>query len=115
MVKMMSDERQFDKKDNPLVQVSKLKEDIVAYTGNEELGKVLDIATRMIAGEVPEPAKVAFVCVKLEAMAIILRMEYVAYMGMYKGTTDANMKKNFAKEAYTGIDNLVAALKYISK
>lgn len=112
---MVTDEKDFVPGDNPLVKMSKLREDIVAYTGNEELGKLLDIATRMVAGEVPDPAKVAFVCVKLEAMAVTLRMEYVAYMGMYKGTTNANMKKNFAKEAYTGIDNLVAALKYIAK
>ena len=101
--------------DNPLVQISKLKTDVVDYTGNEEFGKLLEIASRMIAGEVPEPAKVALVCVKLEAMALVFRMQFVSYMGMYKGTTDANMKKNYAKEAYTGIDNLVSSLKYIAK
>lgn len=101
--------------DNPLVKISELKADIVAYTGNEELGNLLDLVTRMISGNMPEPAKIGLVCSKLEAMAVVLRMEYVAYMGMYKGTKDANMKKNFAKEAYTGIDNLVAALKYMAK
>lgn len=111
----MSSEKEHSMNDNPLIQLSKLREDIVEYTGNEELGKLLDIVARMIAGEVPEPAKVALLCVKLEAMALAFRMEFVSYMGMYKGTKDANMKKNFAKEAYLGIDNLVASLKYIMK
>lgn len=109
----MDTERNFSTKENPLVQISKLKEDIVEYTGNDELGKLLDMAIRMVSDDIPEPEKIARVCVKLEAMAVIFRMEFVSYMGMYKGTTDANMKKNFAKEAYTGIDNLVSSLKYM--
>lgn len=44
-----------------------------------------------------------------------MRMEYVAYMSLYKGTDNANMKKNFAKEGYMAVDNLAAALKYLVK
>lgn len=101
--------------DNPLIQISRLKEDIVAYTGNEELGRLLDLCAMIISGNMPETGKIIYTISKLEAMAAVMRMEYVAYMSLYKGTDNANMKKNFAKEGYMAVDNLAAALKYLVK
>ena len=110
-------ERNYDVEDNPLVQVSELNrawaEESADYMKDEDFGKVLALVTKIIAGEIPEPAKIAPVCARLEAYAIKFRMEFVAYMSYKKGTTEANMKKNHYKELYTGIDRLVDSLKYV--
>ena len=103
--------------ENPLVQASQLRtgwaQETADYMDDEDFGKVLDLVTKMCAGEIPEPAKIAAVCARLEAFAIKFRMEFVAYMSFKKGTTEANMKKNHYKELYTGIDRLVDSLKYV--
>lgn len=103
--------------DNPLVQASNLRATWVTesteFMQDEDFGKVLDLVVKIIAGEIPEPAKIARVCAKLEAYALKFRNQYSAYMSYKKGTTDANMKKNHYKEMYTGIDRLVDSLKYV--
>lgn len=114
---MASSEKSHAVSDNPLVISSNLRkewvEETVDYMDDEDFGKVLDIVARIISGEVPEPAKVALVCSRLEAYAVKFRMQFVAYMSFKKGTHEANMKKNHYKELYTGIDRLVDALKYV--
>lgn len=103
--------------DNPLVQTSNLRvawaQEATDFMGDEDFGKVLDLTIKIIAGEIPEPAKIAAVCARLEAYAIKFRLQYSAYMSYKKGTADANMKKNHYKEMYTGIDRLVDSLKYV--
>ena len=103
--------------DNPLVQTSKLRtawvDEATLFIQDDDFGKVLDLVVKIIAGDVPEPAKIAAVCARLEAYAIKFRMQYSAYMSYKKGTADANMKKNHYKELYTGIDRLVDSLKYV--
>lgn len=105
--------------DNPLIMVSELKElwakETSDFMQDDSLDDVLNIVIRILNGEVPEPSKVAFVCVKLEAYALKYRTRYTSYMGFLKGTDDANMKKNMYKELYTGIDRLVDALKYLMR
>ena len=63
-------------------------------------------------GNVPQPA-VAALCVKLQALSVVYRMRYNAYMSYLKGTEDANMKKNHYRSLYEGIDRLVDSLKYL--
>lgn len=103
--------------DNPLVQASNLRKEWVKeatdFMGDEDFGKVLDMAARIMANEIPEPAKIAAVCARLEAYALKFRMQYSAYMSYRKGTSEANMKKNHYKEMYTGISRLVDSLKYV--
>ncbi len=115
----MSSEKDNTVEDNPVVMSSSLRaewaKESADYMNDEDFGKVLDMVTRIIAGDVPEPAKVALVCATLEAHALKFRMQFVAYMSFKKGTTEANMKKNHYKEMYTGIDRLVDALKYVAK
>lgn len=114
---MSPSEKNDSVEDNPLVQTSNLRaawaQETADYMQDEDFGKVLDLVTKIIAGEIPEPAKIAAVCARLEAYAIKFRMEFVAYMSFKKGTTEANMKKNHYKELYTGIDRLVDSLKYV--
>lgn len=88
-------------------------ENAAEFMDDEDFGKVLDLAIKIIAGEIPESSKVAVTCVRLEAYALKFRTMYSSYMGFLKGTSDANMKKNMYKELYTGIDRLVDALKYL--
>lgn len=113
----MASERDYAPEENPLMQLSGLRKEWVLeaeyFVDDEDFGKVLDLAVQIIAGEIPEPSKIAAVCARLEAYAIKFRMQYTAYMSYKKGTTDANMKKNHYKELYTGIDRLVDALKYV--
>lgn len=112
--------------DNPLVIISELKgmmmearerwvDEVDDFMDDDDVVMVLNNTARMIAGEVPDPAKVALVLVKLEAAALKFRTQYSAYMSYKKGTTEANMKKNMYKELYTGIDRLVDSLKYVAK
>lgn len=105
--------------DNPLVITDGLRkswnEEATEYMDDEDFGKVLDLTIQIIAGDIPQPSKIAAVCARLEAYAIKFRMQYVAYMSYKKGTTEGNMKKNHYKELYTGIDRLVDALKYVMK
>lgn len=103
--------------DNPLVQTSNLRKqwivDATEYMDDEDFGKVLDMAARIMANEIPEPVKIAAVCARLTAYALKFRTQYSAYMSYKKGTSEANMKKNHYKEMYTGIDRLVDSLKYV--
>jgi len=112
--------------DNPLVIVSTLKElmmearekwvdEVHDYMDDEDVLWVLNVTARMIAGEVPEPSKIALTLARLEAVSLKFRTQYSAYMSYKKGTTEANMRKNHYKELYTGIDRLVDALKYVIK
>jgi hypothetical protein len=109
--------------DNPLIIIDELYRvwnslwniEVAEFMQDEDFGAVLDMAIRMLSGEVPEQSKIAFVLVKLEAYAIKFRVMYSAYMGFMKGTQEANQKKNMYKELYTGIDRLVDALKYMVK
>ena len=114
---MSHTEEQHEVKDNPLVQTSQLRavwaQETADYMDDEDFAKVLDLVAKIIAGEIPEPAKIAAICARLEAYAIKFRMEFVAYMSFKKGTTAANMKKNHYKELYVGIDRLVDSLKYV--
>lgn len=116
---MNHDERNHNIDENPLVMVSELRKTWVQeaedFMNDEDFGKVLDLAAQIIAGDIPEPSKVAAVCVRLSAYSIRFRMGYSAYMSYHKGTTDANMKKNHYKEIYTGIDKLVDSMKYMVK
>ena len=113
----MSSEKDYALGDNPMIIASEMRatwaQETSDYMEDEDFGKVLDLVTKIIAGEIPEPAKIAAVCARLEAFAIKFRMQFVAYMSFKKGTTEANMKKNHYKELYTGIDRLVDALKYV--
>ena len=110
-------ERDYKAEENPLMQLSDLRKEWVieteAFVDDDDFGKVLDLVAQIISGDVPEPAKIAPICARLEAYAIKFRMQFVAYMSFKKGTTEANMKKNHYKELYTGIDRLVDALKYV--
>ena len=103
--------------DNPLVQSSQLRtvwaQEATDFMDDEDFGKVLDLVVKIIAGQIPEPAKIAATCARLEAYALKFRMQYSAFMSYKKGTADANMKKNHYKELYTGIDRLVDSLKYV--
>lgn len=112
--------------DNPLIIISELKrlmtearekwvDEVDQFLQDEDVVGILNMTARMIAGEVPEPSKIALVCVKLEAAALKFRTQYSAFMSYKKGTTEANMKKNHYKELYTGIDKLVDSLKYVMK
>jgi hypothetical protein len=112
--------------DNPLVIVSKIKDlmmeareqwvdDVNDFMEDDDVLWVLNVTTRIIAGEVPEPSKIALTLARLEAASLKFRTQYAAYMSYKKGTTEANMKKNHYKEIYTGIDRLVDALKYVAK
>ena len=103
--------------DNPLVQASEVRaawaQDATIFMGDEDFGKVLDLAVKIMGGDIPHPAKIAAVCARLEAYAVKFRMQYTAYMSYKKGTAEANMKKNHYKELNTGIDRLVDSLKYV--
>ena len=103
--------------DNPLIMVNELREqwakETSAFMEDEDLDSVLATVLRILGGEIPDPEKVKFVIVRLQAQALKFRTRYTSYMGFLKGTTDANMKKNMYKELYTGIDRLVDALKYL--
>lgn len=112
--------------DNPLVILKEIRvimteakakwaAEVEEFLDDENVLYALNSAVQMIAGQVPEPAKVALVLVKLEAISLMCRTQFSAYMSFKKGTTEANMKKNMYKELYTGIDRLVDALKYVAK
>ena len=110
--------------DNPMVIVSEIRtimteakerweDDLAQFIEDEDVDKVIRLVLQMIDNQLPEPAKVAAVCARLEAYNIKFRMQFSAYMSYKKGTTEANMKKNHYKELYTGIDRLVDSLKYL--
>jgi hypothetical protein len=112
--------------DNPLIIVSELKtimteakdtwvDELEQFIEDEDVNKVMDLVVKMIAGEMPESAKIAPIMVRLEAFNIKFRTQFSAYMSYKKGTSEANMKKNHYKELYTGIDKLVDTLKYLVK
>jgi hypothetical protein len=104
--------------DNPLIQANNLMwaNEAKEFMQDEDFGYTLDYVVKIIAegGNIPRD-KVAVAIVKLEAYALKFRMMFVGYMSYKKGTTEANMKKNHYKELYTGLDNLVDALKYLVK
>lgn len=110
--------------DNPLIIISELRtlmtqakdkweDELAQFIEDEDVDKVIQLVLQMIDGQLPEPAKVAAVCARLEAYNVKFRMQFSAYMSYKKGTTEANMKKNHYKELYTGIDRLVDSLKYL--
>lgn len=112
--------------DNPLVILKEIRKimteakakwaaEVEEFLDDENVLYALNAAVQMIAGQVPEPSKVALVVTRLEAISLMCRTQFSAYMSFKKGTTEANMKKNMYKELYTGIDRLVDALKYVAK
>lgn len=111
--------------DNPLVIISELRklmearegwvDDVHEFMDDDDVLWVLNVTARVIAGEVPEPSKIALTVARLAAVSLKFRTQYSAYMSYKKGTTEANMRKNHYKELYTGIDRLVDALKYVVK
>ena len=112
-------EREHTISENPLVTADELKswhDEVTKYMSDEDFTSTMDTVIKIIAngGNVPRDM-VAVMCVKLEAYAIKFRMMFVTYMSFKKGTTEANMKKNFYKELYTGVDRLVDSLKYLVK
>lgn len=115
----MTTERVHRPDENPLIQQSKIRAEWVTevddYMNDEDFTKVLDLAVQVMSGDIPEQAKIARICARLEAYAIKFRMQFTAYMSYKKGTTEANMKKNHYKELYTGVDKLVDSLKYMMK
>ena len=121
-----ADERWDAVGDNPIVIANEARKQMIEarekwvdevheFMEDDDVLSVLNAAVRMIAGEVPEPSKIALLLVKLEAASLKFRTQYSAYMSYKKGTTEANMKKNHYKELYTGIDRLVDSLKYVVK
>jgi hypothetical protein len=104
--------------DNPLETISDMQDtidymtELDVFIDDKEFMEVMDLAVKIIAKPNSDPAKVANVCVKLEAYALLFRSKFVAYMSFKKGEKNGSMKKNFYKEMYTGIDKLVDALKY---
>jgi hypothetical protein len=104
--------------DNPLVQVSNLKEwaeDLKEFMHDDDLSKALDLVVKIIAKPNVPQQQVATVCVELEAIALKFHLQYYAYMGFKKGTENAAMYKNMYRGAYEGIHRLVDALKYLVK
>lgn len=120
MSQSKTDERWDQIGDNPLVIMSNLQQEVDwlkeanDFILEEEFEKGTNAVAAIIAanGNVPQPA-VATLCVKLQALSVVYRMRYVAYMSYKKGTLEANMKKNHYKELYTGLDRLVDSLKYL--
>lgn len=101
-----------------LEQVDKLYSDVEylkeldEYMEDERYEEALELAIKLIAKPNVPPDKVASLCVKLEALAYVFRTKFVAYQCFRKGDKSTH-QKNFYKEAYTGLDNLVASLKYM--
>ena len=106
--------------DNPLVIMSEVQtgidwlDDVHEIVQYKELDEALMLVAKIIAenGNVPQP-KVATVCVKLEALNVVLRTRFVEYMSSKKGTKDAAAIKNMYRTVYEGIDRLVDSLKYL--
>jgi hypothetical protein len=110
--------------DNPLVIVSEINTmvlqakdkwaaETVAFLDDEDVKAVLKQVLEIINGNDLDHAKVPLLMARLEAYNVKFRDRFAAYMGPLKGTTDANQKKNYYKEMYTGVDRLVDALKYM--
>lgn len=112
--------------DNPLVIISTLRkvmaeaknndnwaDELSVFMEDEDVDKVIQLVLKVIDGDIPDPAKIAVICARLEGYNVKFRMQFSAYMSYKKGTTEANMKKNHYKELYTGIDRLVDSLKYM--
>lgn len=119
-----ADERWDAVGDNPLVIISEIRtmmleakdrwaRDTTQYLEDDDLKTVLKQVLSIISGETIDHDKVPLLMVSLEAHNVKFRDRFAAYMGPLKGTTEANMKKNYYKELYTGIDRLVDALKYM--
>lgn len=124
MAKSKVDEKWDAVGDNPLVIISESRRilsdgterwasEVSDFLDDEAVDKVLEMAIKIMGNDIPQPAKIASVCARLEAYAIKFRMQYSSYMSFKKGTTEANAKKNHYKELYTGIDRLVDSLKYV--
>lgn len=112
--------------DNPLVIISEIRkvilmardrwaDEAIEFLEDPEVAAVLDLASQLIADDMPSHDKLARVMVRLMAINLKFRTQFAAYMGYKKGTTEANAKKNTYKELYTGIDRLVDSLKYMTK
>ena len=108
--------------DNPLVIMSELQKEADwlteanAFVAEDEFEQGTRAVAKIVAanGNVPQPA-IAALCVKLQALSLIYRMRYNAYMSFHKGSTDANMKKNHYRSLYEGMDRLVDSMKYLMK
>ena len=116
---MEHSQRQHRPEENPLLKTDRLikqwAEGAKEFVDDEEFGECLDLVVKLIAKPNVPQAQVAVVIVQLSAYAVKFRMMFTGHMSYLKGTTEANMKKNHYKELYTGLDNLVDALKYLLK
>lgn len=116
---MEHSERQHDVEENPLLLTDKIMKEwtkeVKQYMDDEDLTECLDLVIKVIAKPNVPRDKVAVLITQLSAYSIKFRLMFSAHMSYKKGTTEANMKKNHYKELYTGIDNLVDALKYLLK
>lgn len=121
-----ADEKWDEIGDNPLVITSEITrlmsaarekwvEEVDTFLQDEDVLHVLNLTTKIIAGEIPSPEKLPVLLARLSAASLKFRTQFSGYMSYNKGTTEANMKKNHYKELYTGIDRLVDALKYVAK
>jgi len=110
--------------DNPLVILSEIRrlmtdakdkwaEETVSFLEDADVDTVLTNVLTMMEGHVADHDKIPLIMVLLSAHNIKFRDRFAAYMGPLKGTTEANQKKNYYKELYTGVDRLVDALKYM--
>lgn len=88
-------------------------DELSQFIEDEDVDAVMQQVLKIMNGEMPEAAKIAVICARLEAFNLKFRTQFSAYMSYKKGSTEANMKKNHYKEIYTGIDRLVDALKYM--
>lgn len=105
--------------DNPLVIISEVRkmwtESTSKFIEDEDFDEIMKTAVRLISGDIPDPAKIGPLIVKLQAVSLKFRIRYTAFMGWEKGTTDANMRKNLYRHTYEGLDRLVDSLKYLAR
>lgn len=110
--------------DNPLVIISEVNvlmleakdkwaAETTQFLEDEDVKAVLKKVLAIISGDTLDHSKIPLLMVTLQAYNVKFRDRFSTYMGPLKGTTDANQKKNYYKELYTGIDRLVDALKYM--
>jgi hypothetical protein len=104
--------------DGPLDAISDIQDaidymtELDVFIDDEEFMEVMNLAVKLVAKpNVPHDKLIALV-VQLEAYALVFRTKFVAFQSFKKGEIHSTHKKNMYKEIYTGLDNLVAALKY---
>lgn len=86
-----------------------------SFMSDPELQEALDLAIKIIAKPNVPQQRVATLCVRLEAYAVVFRMRYTENMMWTKNGKDASAKKNSYRSMYDGIDRLVDSLKYLMK